>query len=286
MKSIFLSYSSHDSGFARRLAADLESVGIRVWFDEAELKIGDSLIDRISGAIGEMDAFAVVLSKHSIKSRWVQVELKMAIMKELNSKDVIILPILIEKVPVPSFLLDKVYADFTLGDLYEASLKKLVYSLNAVTASHAIVSRDPGRRSEAIRLAIKMLNGTYACHVAPNISSRIENRARLKCRISFEEEILAIVTEAIFFFNKGKSSITFTDAGVHANTVNGKAGFRSYEEFKNLAFKHTSKVEVSEFAETVHRIELGFDDLSFVFPYTTVENLINLFNMIKTIMTE
>jgi len=127
MKSIFLSYSSHDSGFVRRLAADLKSVGIRVWFNEAELKVGDSLIDRISGAIGEMDAFAVVLSKHSIRSKWLQVELKMAIMKELDGNNVVILPILIEKVPLPPFLMDKVYADFTLGDLYGPSLKKLVH---------------------------------------------------------------------------------------------------------------------------------------------------------------
>jgi len=132
-----------------------------------------------------------------------------------------------------------------------------------------------------------MLNGTPACHVAPNIPSRIENRARLKCKISFEEEILAIVTEGnVFFFNKGKFSITFMIAGVHANNENGKVGFRPYEEFKNLPFKHTSKVNFNELADTVHRIELGFDDLSFVFPYTTVMNLLNLFNMIKTIVTE
>jgi hypothetical protein len=42
--SIFLSHSSADKPFARRLAGDLRARGVRVWLDEAEIGIGDSLI--------------------------------------------------------------------------------------------------------------------------------------------------------------------------------------------------------------------------------------------------
>ena len=44
--SIFLSHNYRDKPFVRTLAQDLSAMGVRVWLDEAELKVGDSLITR------------------------------------------------------------------------------------------------------------------------------------------------------------------------------------------------------------------------------------------------
>lgn len=82
MLSIFLSRNSKDKPFVRRLAERLRSCGVRVWLDEAEIGIGDSLIQRIGTAIDETDYVAVVLSKNSINSEWVQRELQIALQKE------------------------------------------------------------------------------------------------------------------------------------------------------------------------------------------------------------
>ena len=71
MSSIFLSHNHDDKAFARRLAKDLQQAGIRVWFDEAELKIGDSLIEKIRQGIDEMEYVGVVLSPNSVESPWV-----------------------------------------------------------------------------------------------------------------------------------------------------------------------------------------------------------------------
>ena len=43
--SAFISYSTKDKSVARRLAHDLESLGIGVWFDEEEISAGDSARD-------------------------------------------------------------------------------------------------------------------------------------------------------------------------------------------------------------------------------------------------
>lgn len=54
MSSIFLSHNSKDKEFVRKLAIRLKDYGIKVWLDEAEIKIGESLINKIQIAIDEM----------------------------------------------------------------------------------------------------------------------------------------------------------------------------------------------------------------------------------------
>ena len=50
---IFLSHSSKDKEFVRKLADDLKTYGLSVWFDEWEIKVGDSITNKISQGIDE-----------------------------------------------------------------------------------------------------------------------------------------------------------------------------------------------------------------------------------------
>ena len=104
MPSVFLSHSSKDKFFARKLAEGLTNRGVTVWIDEAELRIGDSLIDKISGAIQESDYVAAVLSHNSVSSNWVQKELQLAMTKEIGGKQVVVLPIMIDRCEIPPVL--------------------------------------------------------------------------------------------------------------------------------------------------------------------------------------
>lgn len=45
--SVFLSHNHNDKPFVRKLARDLENHSVRYWLDEAEMKIGDSLIQKL-----------------------------------------------------------------------------------------------------------------------------------------------------------------------------------------------------------------------------------------------
>ena len=126
LPSVFLSHSSEDKAFVQKLFDRLIESEVKVWLDERELNIGDSLTRSIGPAINDYDFFAIVLSKHSIASEWVQRELESAINKEIDEKRVVVLPILLEKVELPPFLKGKVYGDFTTDEIFEATFQRLL----------------------------------------------------------------------------------------------------------------------------------------------------------------
>jgi len=126
MPSVFLSHSHGDKPFVRDLAGRLTQAGATVWLDEAELNVGDSLIQRISAAIQEADYVVAILSPRSVKSDWVQKELSLAITKEVEGHRVTVLQVLIEPCDLPEPLRDKLYADFTRGENHEREFAKLL----------------------------------------------------------------------------------------------------------------------------------------------------------------
>jgi GGDEF domain-containing protein len=129
LSSIFLSHSKADKPFVRRLSKDLKYFGIRVWVDEAEIQIGDSLIEKIREGIDNVKFVGVILSKTSVRSEWVKKEVDVAMNQEIEGKKVKVLPLLIESCDLPGFLKGKLYADFQIEDSYQKELFKLVKRL-------------------------------------------------------------------------------------------------------------------------------------------------------------
>ncbi len=125
MSSIFLSHNSKDKPFVRKLANDLRRKGHYAWIDEAEIKVGDSLIEKIEEGIEQTDFLGVIISSNSVDSEWVKREVRIALTQEISGKKVKVLPILLEEVEIPIFLTDKKYADFTSDDKYNSSLKEI-----------------------------------------------------------------------------------------------------------------------------------------------------------------
>jgi len=132
-KKVFVSHSSEDKAFVRRLVSDLESRGIPVWYDEFDLRVGDSLGQRIGQGIEESGWLLVVLSEHSVQSPWVQKELNAAFALEMSRRDVFILPAVIDGCRIPLFLGDRVYADFRSS--YENGLSALLARFGRDTAT-------------------------------------------------------------------------------------------------------------------------------------------------------
>ncbi|HWO96378.1 MAG TPA: toll/interleukin-1 receptor domain-containing protein [Bacillus sp. (in: firmicutes)] len=105
---IFLSHNSKDKPFVRKLKKSLNEKGVRkVWVDEAEILIGDSLINKIQEGINQTKYFGIVLSKNSIQSQWVQKELEQAMLMEITHRNVKVLPLLLEQCELPGFLQGK-----------------------------------------------------------------------------------------------------------------------------------------------------------------------------------
>jgi hypothetical protein len=85
-KSCFISYSSADEAFARRLHARMRQANLRVWFAPEDIKGGEKLLDQVDRAIHVHDKLLLVLSEPSMKSNWVTTELQRARQVELREK--------------------------------------------------------------------------------------------------------------------------------------------------------------------------------------------------------
>lgn len=112
MPSVFISHSSADKDFARKLTSALRKSGIEVWIDEAEIKGGSSLFDRISAGLIETDYLVVILSPNSVSSEWVNREINSALLEEIEKKQVRVIPVLYKSCEIPVFLRPKLYLDF------------------------------------------------------------------------------------------------------------------------------------------------------------------------------
>ncbi|HKP51428.1 MAG TPA: toll/interleukin-1 receptor domain-containing protein [Chloroflexia bacterium] len=91
--SCFISYSSKNEAFVRRLHADLQDKGVRTWFAPEDLKIGDKFPQRIDDAIRLHDKLLIVLTRQSIASSWVAREVSAAREREAKEKRTILFPI-------------------------------------------------------------------------------------------------------------------------------------------------------------------------------------------------
>lgn len=84
--SCFISYSSTDDDFARRVHADLQDKGVRVWFAPEDVQGGRKLYEQIDRAIQTQDRLLVVLSENSLQSEWVMTEIRRARKVEIAEK--------------------------------------------------------------------------------------------------------------------------------------------------------------------------------------------------------
>jgi len=134
---VFLSHSHADRRFVRRLSADLERCGAKLWLDERELRVGDSVLRSIRKGIDQSDFFIVVLSPAAAASEWVQREIDVATTIEIRSGKKKVLPVLRGKVALPALLEGKFYADFRRN--YRKGLDALLRALRFDDSSAAIM---------------------------------------------------------------------------------------------------------------------------------------------------
>ena len=90
---VFISHASEDKEeVVRPLAIALQAKGVRVWYDEFEMKIGDSLRRKIDQGLANSRFGIVVISRSFIKKGWTNYELD-GIMTKAMSGQQVLLPI-------------------------------------------------------------------------------------------------------------------------------------------------------------------------------------------------
>ena len=160
MSTVFLSHSHADKPFARKLAASLRAAGHGVWIDEAEINIGDSLVEKIREGLDQVDYVAAILSSASIDSPWVTRELDIASNREIEEGRVVVLPLIVEQVDLPGFLKGKFYGDFTDESQYE----HVVALLNRQLGEPDCKPEAHEGEIEALKAALAFAQGKAAMH--------------------------------------------------------------------------------------------------------------------------
>lgn len=124
---VFISHASEDKdAVARPLAEALAQNGLQVWYDEFELKIGDSLRRKIDIGIANSNFGVIVVSRDFINKGWTNYELDGIITKSLNGEQTM-LPIwhnitkreIINYSPSLADKLARSTTDFTIEEIAE-----------------------------------------------------------------------------------------------------------------------------------------------------------------------
>ena len=88
---LFISHASEDKAeIVQPLVVELQKLGIKVWYDEFTLKLGDSLRRRIDEGLAGSRYGVVVLSHSFFSKEWPQMELDGLVSREVNGEKVIL----------------------------------------------------------------------------------------------------------------------------------------------------------------------------------------------------
>ncbi|WP_256595397.1 toll/interleukin-1 receptor domain-containing protein [Pseudomonas sp. LG1E9] len=88
---VFVSHASEDKDeFVRPLANALIAAGLKVWFDEMPLRIGDSLRQKIDKGLANSRVGLLVLSPAFIKKGWTNYELDGIVTRSVSGEQVLL----------------------------------------------------------------------------------------------------------------------------------------------------------------------------------------------------
>jgi hypothetical protein len=129
MAMVFLSYASADRSMVERVARDLRSQGVVVWFDLEDMGPG-SWTRQIEEAIAAADFMLIFISSASVRSESVHRELAAAFQRQGKVGGTRIIPVLLERVEhdrLPLYIQGMGYVDLTVS--YRKGIQELLQVL-------------------------------------------------------------------------------------------------------------------------------------------------------------
>lgn len=158
---VFISYAYEDRNYADLISNKLREAGHNVWYDAWTLNVGDNIVEKINDGLKDIDAFIVIISKHSLGSNWVSKEYSLIAFSEIHSKKRRIIPILIDQSTIPQYLDNDGYIDLTVDR--ESGLMRLLKSLkdNSLLLSNEMETLKKRNYDEAISALSQALHNGY-----------------------------------------------------------------------------------------------------------------------------
>jgi hypothetical protein len=143
---IFISHNAKNKETARLLATLFTDRGISVWFDEWQIKPGESITGGIGKGMEECDVFLLIWSASANSSKWVDTEIRAAIRKRVDDTGFRLIPIMLDDTALPTLVAD--YRGFSLVNVSE--LESIVREICPDEAEIDVVARLQGRFLELV----------------------------------------------------------------------------------------------------------------------------------------
>ena len=122
---VFLSHSHKDKEIVSALAERLRSDGLRVWYDDWEVRPGDSIPARIEEGLERSRVLVLCMSANAFGSDWAQLEAGTFRFRDPLNRERRFIPVRLDDAPIKGSLAQFLYADWRL-DSREQEYTKLL----------------------------------------------------------------------------------------------------------------------------------------------------------------
>jgi TIR domain len=95
---VFLSHNRRQKAWVRSVVQLMRHHGLRVFFDEDDIRPGDDLVLAIERGVESSNVLVLVLSRSSVVSTWVALESSISVYRSLTSEQQRLIPVLVEPV--------------------------------------------------------------------------------------------------------------------------------------------------------------------------------------------
>ena len=121
----FVSHNSADKQWTSGLVRNLESRGLRIWFDADQIGPGENIITRVQEGLESSACVILVLSPEALQSDFVALEYSAGRMSDPAGRRHGIIPLIRRKCTIPLAMRPFQYLDFTDDTLFEERLNDL-----------------------------------------------------------------------------------------------------------------------------------------------------------------
>jgi hypothetical protein len=109
---VFMSHSTQDKAVVRPLAERFRQDGLKVWFDEWELKPGDSIPAKIEEGLEHSRVLVLCMSANAFGSDWSQLEAGTFRFRDALNKERRFIPLRLDDAPIEGSLGQFLYTNW------------------------------------------------------------------------------------------------------------------------------------------------------------------------------
>lgn len=222
--NVFISYSQNDKELAEWLANGLKEAKHQVWFDKWSLRAGDNLLAKIEAGLKGADALIVIVSKASLRSKWVMKEysaLALAL-ADISGRELRTIPVLVDGSSMPDYLARYRYVDLT--EDREIGLRQILDALGTPRSKKTPGAPDRKRNYDnAIRQlsrALSVGNLTLVCGAGVSIGTGVPSWNELLMNLL--ESMMDAISQNHPISLKGEEAKHFQDRYGPSSLVVGK----------------------------------------------------------------